>query len=52
MEFKISKVPKDMGRRVQQELQNALNEWRDEVFTEGSEGYLKNRRTQKIEMGE
>ncbi len=46
----MSKVPKDMGRKVQQELQDALNEWRDEVFTEGTEGYFKNRRVQKIEL--
>ncbi len=48
----MSKVPRSMGREVQKELQKALGVWRDAVFSEGTEGYLKDRRTQKIEMEE
>jgi len=41
-----------MGKEVQKEFQKALNEWNDAVFSEGTEGYLKDKRTQKIEMEE
>ena len=48
----MSKVPKDMGEKVQKELQKALDEWRDLVFIDNVQGYLKNRKTQKIEKEE
>lgn len=48
----MSKIPKNMGRKVQEEFQDVLEEWREEVFTEESTGYLKNRRVQKIELGD
>ena len=44
----MSKVPRDMGKAVQAELQKVLNEWTQEV-AKGAEGYYKYRETQKIE---
>ena len=44
----MSKVPRDMGKEVQAELQKALNAWTQEV-TKGAEGYYKQGETQKIE---
>jgi hypothetical protein len=41
-----------MGRKVQEEFQDVLNEWRDIIFVPGTEGYLKNKQTQKIDMEE
>ena len=45
----MSKVPKEMGKKVQEELQKALDQWTS--FIEGgAEGYYKKKETQKIEV--
>ena len=48
----MSKVPKVLGEKVQEELQNALEKWRDEVFIQNIHGVLKDPKTQKIEKEE
>jgi len=45
----MSKVPKDMGKKVQEELQRALNEWTSYI---PAEGIYKNPKYQKIERSE
>ena len=45
----LSKVPKEMGKKVQKELQDALDEWTSYVET-GAEGYYRKKETQKIEV--
>ena len=47
--IKMSKVPKDMGKKVQEELQRALNEWTSYI---PAEGIYKNPKYQKIERSE
>ena len=43
----MSKVPKEMGKKVQQELQKALDQWTDHIK---GEGYYRRKETQKIEV--
>ena len=45
----MSKVPKDLGKKVQEELQHAIDEWTKHI---PAEGYYKNPKTQKIEREE
>ncbi len=40
-----------MGKKVQEELQKALDQWTDNVES-GAEGYYKRKETQKIEREE
>ena len=42
-------VNKSMGSKAAAELQKALEGWREEVFPEGSSGYLKDPSTQRID---
>jgi hypothetical protein len=44
-----NEVDKTMGAKAAAELQRALEGWREEVFPEGSSGYLKDPSTQKID---
>ena len=41
-------VNKSMGSKASVELQQALEGWREAVFTDGTIGYLKNPTTQSI----
>jgi hypothetical protein len=34
--IKLSKVPEDMGRKVQRELQKALDQWTDQIPASGA----------------
>ena len=45
----LSKIPKEMGKKVQQELQKALDQWTDHIKG-GAEGYYRKKETQKIEV--
>ena len=44
-----TEVDKSMGAKAAAELQMALEGWREEVFPEGTSGYLKDPSTQKID---
>ena len=47
--MKLSKVPKEMGKKVQEEFQKIIDEWTDQIV---APGVYQDKKFQKIERSE